>query len=120
MDGAWVTRGTSLVVPARDLRRALLDCGLVLALRPCAARSVLLESLLDGVASQFNSVVQLQLAERALDVVLHGPVRYDEPFRDLLIRQAFGDHAQYLGLPPGEAGRAVGRGGYGGQPAVLA
>ena len=80
---AWRTR--------RDSPRLLTDPETTILTGPDGRSGVLVEPLLDGVASQFNPVVQLQLAERVLDVVLHGPVGYDESFRDLLVRQAFGD-----------------------------
>jgi hypothetical protein len=77
--------------------------------------------VLNGVPDQFDPVVQLQLAERVLHVVLHGPVGQDEPGGDLLVGQAGGDHPEDLGLALGQPRcvtvRPCGRRG---QPAELA
>jgi hypothetical protein len=65
------------------------------------------QALVDGPAGELDPVVQLQLAQRGLDVVLHGAVRDDEPLGDLAGGQPGRHHAQDLDLTLGERGRRL-------------
>lgn len=93
------------------------------AARACCASDVV-ESGLDGVAHELHPVVQLELAQGVLDVVLHGAVGDDQTLGDLLVRESLGDQPQDLRLAVGQLrDRSLvggGRGGVGGEPAVLA
>ena len=86
---------------------------------------VVVEAPLDGVPHELHAVVQLELAERVLDVVLDSAVGDDQTLGDLLVREPLGDQPQHLGLALGElrrlrlVARRRGRG-LGGEPAVLA
>jgi hypothetical protein len=70
--------------------------------RPGGGRLRPVQAALQGVADQLDPVVQLQLPERVLDVVLHGPVRKHQPISDLSVGQPGGHQPQHLGLPVGQ------------------